>query len=162
MAGRGPSNGRRRGVLFALLFVFAAAGAAWAAWWHFTGRWYESTENAYVAGNVVQVTPQIATTLNAGIGPRVDALRAEDVARAPGTALPLVQAAWRLPSTAAAAAVFADSARLSGASGADAMPAVAVAVAETASDVRQDAAGGARLEAARTSAITSARRRGGP
>ena len=54
---------RRRGVLLTLLFVFACAGASWAAWWHLVGRWFESTENAYVAGNVVQVTPQIAGTV---------------------------------------------------------------------------------------------------
>lgn len=60
MAARAPSSRRRRGALLLLLFVFVAAGASAAAWWHFVGRWYESTDNAYVAGNVVQITPQIA------------------------------------------------------------------------------------------------------
>jgi len=43
---------RRRTIVF-LLLAFAAAGAAWAAWWHKVGRYYESTDNAYVAGNLV-------------------------------------------------------------------------------------------------------------
>lgn len=54
---------RRRGVLLGLLLLSMAGGAAWAAWWHLTGQWYESTENAYVAGHLVQVTPQLAGTV---------------------------------------------------------------------------------------------------
>ncbi len=57
------AKGRRRGVLFLLLFVFVAAGAGWAAWWNLAGRWHENTDNAYVAGHVVQVTPQVAGTV---------------------------------------------------------------------------------------------------
>ena len=63
MAARVPRRGRRRGVLVLLFLLFAAAGAAWAVWWHLVGRWHESTDNAYVAGHVVQVTPQIAGTV---------------------------------------------------------------------------------------------------
>lgn len=43
-----------------LVVLFAVAGGAWAFWWQSVGRYYESTENAYVAGNVVEVTPQVA------------------------------------------------------------------------------------------------------
>ena len=57
------ASGRRRGVLVVLFILFALAAATWAAWWHLVGRWYESTDNAYVAGHVVQVTPQIAGTV---------------------------------------------------------------------------------------------------
>ena len=57
------AKGRRRGVLFLLLFVFVAAGAGWTAWWNLAGRWHENTDNAYVAGHVVQVTPQVAGTV---------------------------------------------------------------------------------------------------
>jgi membrane fusion protein (multidrug efflux system) len=53
----------RRRTLFLLVLLFAAAGAAWAAWWHTVGRFYESTDNAYVAGNLVEVTPQVAGTV---------------------------------------------------------------------------------------------------
>lgn len=58
-----PRRGRRRGVLVFLFLAFAAAGSVWAVWWHLVGRWHESTDNAYVAGHVVQVTPQIAGTV---------------------------------------------------------------------------------------------------
>ncbi len=58
-----PASRRRRGVLVFLFLVFAIAGAGWAVWWHLVGRWHESTDNAYVAGHVVQVTPQVAGTV---------------------------------------------------------------------------------------------------
>jgi membrane fusion protein (multidrug efflux system) len=54
---------RRRIVLVLLVFAFAAGGAGWAAWWHLVGRNFETTDNAYVAGNLVQVTPQVAGTV---------------------------------------------------------------------------------------------------
>ena len=63
MAARAPVRGRRRGVLVFLFVVFFAAGAGWAVWWQLVGRWYEVTDNAYVAGHIVQVTPQIAGTV---------------------------------------------------------------------------------------------------
>jgi membrane fusion protein (multidrug efflux system) len=55
--------GRRRIVLVLLAFACAAGGAVWAAWWHLVGRNFETTDNAYVAGNLVQVTPQVAGTV---------------------------------------------------------------------------------------------------
>jgi membrane fusion protein, multidrug efflux system len=60
-----PVKGRRRGVLLLLFLAFAGMGAGWAVWWHLVGRWHESTDNAYVAGHVVQVTPQVAGTVAA-------------------------------------------------------------------------------------------------
>jgi membrane fusion protein (multidrug efflux system) len=60
---RVPVRGRRRGVLVLLFAVFIAAAAGWAVWWQLVGRWHESTDNAYVAGHVVQVTPQVAGTV---------------------------------------------------------------------------------------------------
>ncbi len=56
-------TGKRRAVLFLMLFAFAAVGAVWGAWWQLVGRNFESTDNAYVAGNLVQVTPQVAGTV---------------------------------------------------------------------------------------------------
>ena len=56
-------RGRRRGVLLLLFLVFLGAGVAWGLWWHLVGRWHENTDNAYVAGHVVQVTPQVAGTV---------------------------------------------------------------------------------------------------
>ncbi len=53
----------RRRSLVVLILLFAAMGAAWATWWQKVGRFYESTDNAYVAGNLVEVTPQVAGTV---------------------------------------------------------------------------------------------------
>lgn len=47
------------GVTVALLLVLAAYGA----WWAFFSGHFESTDDAYVAGNVVQLTPQVAGTV---------------------------------------------------------------------------------------------------
>jgi membrane fusion protein, multidrug efflux system len=54
---------RRRGALLVLAVVLAAALGSWAWWWQAVARFYESTENAYVAGNLVEVTPQVAGTV---------------------------------------------------------------------------------------------------
>ena len=53
-------NGTRTRLILAVLLLFATAGVAYALWWHFTGRFSESTDDAYVGGNVVQITPQVA------------------------------------------------------------------------------------------------------
>jgi membrane fusion protein (multidrug efflux system) len=53
-------NPRRRLALIALTAVFIVAGAATAGWWWLDGRWHTSTDDAYVQGNLVQLTPQIA------------------------------------------------------------------------------------------------------
>jgi membrane fusion protein (multidrug efflux system) len=53
----------RRRTLVLILVLFAGALAGWGLWWHQVGRYYESTDNAYVAGNLVEVTPQVAGTV---------------------------------------------------------------------------------------------------
>src|SRR6266852_1849847 len=53
-------NPRRRLALSALTAVFILAGATAAGWWWLDGRWHTSTDDAYVQGNLVQLTPQIA------------------------------------------------------------------------------------------------------
>src|SRR5216684_8139571 len=50
---------KRSLALLALAAVFIVAGAAAAAWWWFDGRWYQTTDDAYAQGNLVQLTPQI-------------------------------------------------------------------------------------------------------
>ncbi len=54
--------GRRRG-LTAIAIAVALAGAGWGGWHWFHGRHHQSTDNAYVAGNVVQITPQVGGTV---------------------------------------------------------------------------------------------------
>ncbi len=57
------SNGRRKKLLGAVLGAFAAAGTGYGAYWATVARYVESTDDAYVAGNVVQVMPQVAGTV---------------------------------------------------------------------------------------------------
>jgi membrane fusion protein (multidrug efflux system) len=62
-------NGRRRKLVVAVLAVFALAGIAYGIYWTLVARYLQSTDDAYVSGNIVQITPQIAGTV---IGIRVD------------------------------------------------------------------------------------------
>ena len=53
-----------RGFLLRLVGVVVLLGIiGWALWYFLDGRWYEGTDDAYVNGNVVQITPQIAGTV---------------------------------------------------------------------------------------------------
>jgi membrane fusion protein, multidrug efflux system len=61
--GAGSRNGRRKLLLSLVVSVFAAVGVAFGGWWFVSGRYYESTDDAYVGGNLVQVTPQVAGTV---------------------------------------------------------------------------------------------------
>ena len=54
---------RRRRWLAGVIGVFALAGAAYGAYWAGVGRYRETTDNAYVGGNVVQITPQVSGTV---------------------------------------------------------------------------------------------------
>lgn len=56
---RRNSSRRRRGLLMLTLVVIASA-IGYGAWWMLVGSRYMSTDNAYVQGSVVQVTPQAA------------------------------------------------------------------------------------------------------
>lgn len=62
VAAAGTGGARRRALILLLLVVIAAA-AGWAWWWNEHLRWVESTDNAYVGANIVQVTPQAAGTI---------------------------------------------------------------------------------------------------
>ncbi|MDF1691944.1 MAG: efflux RND transporter periplasmic adaptor subunit [Zhongshania sp.] len=57
-----PNGDRRRQMLIAG-GIFILIGAAWTAHWALVGRYHEDTDDAYVAGNIVQVTPQTAGTV---------------------------------------------------------------------------------------------------
>ena len=58
-----PRSGRRILLLAIALAVFVALGVAWGAYWLLIGRYFMSTDNAYVAGHVIQVTPQVGGTI---------------------------------------------------------------------------------------------------
>jgi len=54
---------RRKRWLALVIGVFALIGIAYGAYWALTMRYVQSTDDAYVSGNVVQITPQIAGTV---------------------------------------------------------------------------------------------------
>jgi membrane fusion protein (multidrug efflux system) len=57
------ANPRRRKALLSIASVVVVAGLAWGAYEWLIASHYESTDNAYVQGNVVQITPQIGGTV---------------------------------------------------------------------------------------------------
>lgn len=59
-----PENSRKRKtwLLAVLLLVVLGGAAAW-AWYSLVGRWHESTDDAYVNGNVVEITPLVTGTV---------------------------------------------------------------------------------------------------
>ncbi|TCV92795.1 membrane fusion protein (multidrug efflux system) [Luteibacter rhizovicinus] len=58
-----PPKSRRGFFLKLLVVVLVLAIAAWVVWYFVDGRWYEDTDDAYVNGNVVQITPQVPGTV---------------------------------------------------------------------------------------------------
>jgi membrane fusion protein (multidrug efflux system) len=56
-------NGKRRFFLIIFTLVVLAVLIGYGIWWFLFARHYESTDDAYVAGNVVQVTPQVGGTV---------------------------------------------------------------------------------------------------
>ncbi|TXH66543.1 MAG: HlyD family efflux transporter periplasmic adaptor subunit [Thermomonas sp.] len=71
-----PANGKRRRALLILLTVVLLAGIGWLLYHLMIGRWREDTDDAYVQGNVVTVTPQAGGTvvgINVEDGMRVEA-----------------------------------------------------------------------------------------
>src|SRR5882724_6956454 len=60
---RSAGNGKRRRAMFILGLVILLAALGYGIYWALIGRFYESTDDAYVSGNLVQITPQIAGTV---------------------------------------------------------------------------------------------------
>jgi membrane fusion protein (multidrug efflux system) len=61
-AANGPTSKRKK-IMLTLATFFAVVGIGFGSYWLLVGRYVEETENAYVQGNVVQITPQIAGTV---------------------------------------------------------------------------------------------------
>ena len=66
-------NGTRKKALLTVTAVVAVGAIAYGSYWALVLNHYESTDNAYVQGNVVQITPQLGGT--------VVAIQAEDTQR---------------------------------------------------------------------------------
>ena len=73
-----PANGNptRKKALTALAAVVVVAGLGWAAYEYLVASHYESTDNAYVQGNVIQITPQISGTVLAIMADDTDFVKA--------------------------------------------------------------------------------------
>jgi membrane fusion protein (multidrug efflux system) len=54
---------KRRVLLRGLVGVIVVVAIVWVLYYLFVGRWYESTDDAYVNGNIVQITPQVPGTV---------------------------------------------------------------------------------------------------
>jgi len=57
------SNGKRRRMMTLLVLVIAIAAIAYGLYYFLVARFSESTDDAYVNGNVVQITPQVTGTV---------------------------------------------------------------------------------------------------
>jgi membrane fusion protein (multidrug efflux system) len=64
-----PANGKRKRGLIILGAVVFAGSLLYGAYWYFSARFYESTDDAYVSSDVVQITSEVPGTV---LGVRVD------------------------------------------------------------------------------------------
>ena len=58
-----PRSGKRKTLLIGLALIVIVCGLAAWAWHELYGRWSESTDDAYVNGNVVEITPLTTGTV---------------------------------------------------------------------------------------------------
>ncbi len=58
-----PAQPARRKQLLILAALVLLAGLAYTVWWALVARYHEHTDNAYVSGNLVQITPQTSGTV---------------------------------------------------------------------------------------------------
>ena len=54
---------KRKLMLSLLAAAIAIGGAGWGGYYYTTGRFFESTDDAYVSGNLVQLTPEVSGTV---------------------------------------------------------------------------------------------------
>ena len=71
-----PKNAARRKALATVTVIVLLAGLAYGAYWALVLNHFESTDNAYVQGNVVQLTPQVGGTVVAINADDTDAVKA--------------------------------------------------------------------------------------
>ncbi|PMS23994.1 EmrA/EmrK family multidrug efflux transporter periplasmic adaptor subunit [Trinickia dabaoshanensis] len=58
-----PPPSRRKRLIALLAAAVVVGGAAYSAYYFAYGRYYEATDDAYVSGNLVQLTPQVTGTV---------------------------------------------------------------------------------------------------
>ena len=72
-------NGKRKFFLRLLLVIVVVAVIGWLLWYFLEGRWYEDTDDAYVGGNIVQISPQVPGTVTTIGAENGDLVHAGDV-----------------------------------------------------------------------------------
>jgi membrane fusion protein (multidrug efflux system) len=70
------TNGKRRRALTTLAVAVIVVGAGWGVYEWLVGSHYEDTDNAYVQGNVIQITPQIGGTVMSIMADETDFVKA--------------------------------------------------------------------------------------
>jgi membrane fusion protein (multidrug efflux system) len=75
-APRAAGNPRRKKALITLTSAVIIVGLGWTAYEWLVASHFESTDNAYVQGNVVQITPQIGGTVTAILADDTDYVKA--------------------------------------------------------------------------------------
>jgi membrane fusion protein (multidrug efflux system) len=60
---RNPAAPKRKKIMLSIAAVFGAVAVGYGVYWGLFSRYFEETDNAYVQGNVVQITPQVAATV---------------------------------------------------------------------------------------------------
>ncbi len=70
------ANPTRKKALITLVSIVAVVGLGWLAYEWLVASHYESTDNAYVQGNVIQITPQIGGTVMAILADDTDYVKA--------------------------------------------------------------------------------------
>jgi len=65
MAESNSNNGKRRQRLIALAAIVVLGGLAYGLYWFLHARFYEDTDDAYVAADLVQITSEVAGTVTA-------------------------------------------------------------------------------------------------
>jgi len=63
-----PNTSRRKGLIALVLIIALLCGAGAAGWYFWQSRWYATTSNAYLTGNLVEVSAQIGGSV-VWIGP---------------------------------------------------------------------------------------------
>ncbi|HUW76029.1 MAG TPA: hypothetical protein VMV70_05070, partial [Gallionella sp.] len=77
-----PANGnqaKRKKWMLALAGIFAIIAILYTAYWYLVARNYEYSDDAYVAANIVQITPQVAGTAVAITVNETDFVKAGEV-----------------------------------------------------------------------------------
>jgi len=75
-ASTAPKNPQRRKILLTLTAVVVVAGLVFGGYEWIVGGRSESTDNAYVQGNIIQITPQTGGTVQAILADETDFVRA--------------------------------------------------------------------------------------